>query len=128
MFNPKNKKMKKMMLMGAVLAMSLMMAQGAQARVDSEVTSPVMGVDQDFQQAADAKKKEAKILAKADKAKNDVIKAEKALEKARDKAEKAKEKAEKALKAAEKAEKDLEKARKKAEELQEEANKILQGE
>lgn len=119
--------MKKVMI-GAVLAMSLMMAQGAQARVDSEVANPVTGVDQDFQQAADAKKKEAKILAKAEKAKNDVIKAEKALEKARDKAEKAKEKAEKALKAAEKAEKDLEKARKKAEELQEEANKILQGE
>ena len=113
--------MKKMMMMGAVLAMSLMMAQDVQARVDSEVANPVTGVDQDFQQAADAKKKEAKILAKAEKAKNDVVKAEKALEKARDKAEKAR-------KAAEKAEKDLEKARKKAEELQAEANKILQGE
>ena len=74
--------MKKMMMMGAVLAMSLMMAQGVQARVDSEVANPVTGVDQDFQQAADAKKKEAKILAKAEKAKNDVVKAEKALEKA----------------------------------------------
>ena len=123
MFNHliKKAKMKKMMMMGAVLAMSLMMAQGVQAGVDSEVANPVTGVDQDFQQAADAKKKEAKILAKAEKAKNDVVKAEKALEKARDKAEKAR-------KAAEKAEKDLEKARKKAEELQAEANKILQGE
>ena len=123
MFNHliKKAKMKKMMMMGAVLAMSLMMAQGVQARVDSEVANPVTGVNQDFLQAADAKKKEAKILAKAEKAKNDVVKAEKALEKARDKAEKAR-------KAAEKAEKDLEKARKKAEELQAEANKILQGE
>lgn len=112
--------MKKMM-MGAILAMSLMMAQGVQARIDSEVTNPVAGVDQDLQQIADTKKKEAKILQKAEKAKNDVIKAEKALEKARDKAEKAR-------KAAEKAEKDLEKARKKAAEMQEEANKILQGE
>ena len=111
--------MKKLM-MGAVLAMSLMMAQGVQAHNDSEATSPVTGVDQDLQKIADTKKKEAKILAKAEKAKNDVIKAEKAFEKAKDKAEKAR-------KAAEKAEKDLEKARKKAEELQEEADKILQG-
>ena len=128
MFNHKYKKMKKMMMMGAVLAMSLMMAQGVQARIDSDVTSPVTGVDQDFQQAADVKKKEAKLLAKADKAKKELEKAEKAFEKAKDKAEKAKEKAEKALKDAEKAEKDLEKARKKAEDLQEEANKILRGE
>ena len=112
--------MKKMMMMGAVLAMSLMMAQGVQARTNFEEKTPVTGVDQDFQQHADAKKKEAKILQKAEKAKNDAIKAEKAFEKAKDKAEKAR-------KAAEKAEKDLEKARKKAEELQEEANKILQG-
>ena len=111
--------MKKLMI-GAVLAMSLMMAQGAQARTDSEVANPVTGVDQDLQQVADAKKKEAKILAKADKAKKDLEKAEKAFEKAREKAKKAQD-------AAEKAEKNLEKARKKAEELQEEANKILLG-
>ena len=116
------------MMMGAVLAMSLMMAQGVQARVDSDVTNPVTGVDQDYQQAADAKKKEAKLLQKAEKAKNDVIKAEKAFEKAKAKAEKARKAAEKAEKDFEKANDDLEKARKKAEELQEEANKILQGE
>ncbi len=121
MFNHKNnfEEMKKIM-MGAVLAMSLMMAQGVQARTDVEEKTPVTGVDQDLQQAAEAKKKEAKILANADKAKKDVLKAEKALEKARNRAEKAR-------KDAEKAEKDLEKARKKAEELQAEANKILQG-
>lgn len=103
--------MKKMM-MGAALVMSLMMAQNVQARMDAEEATPTVGVDQDLQAAADAKKKEAKILKNAVKAKKNVEKAEKALEKARDNVKKA--------------EKELEKARKKAEEAQAEANRIMQ--
>ena len=110
--------MKKMM-MGAALVMSLMMAQNVQARMDAEEATPTVGVDQDLKAAADAKKKEAKILQNAVKAKKNVEKAEKALDKARDNVKKAQN-------AVEKAEKELEKARKKAEEAQAEANMIMQ--
>ena len=110
--------MKKMM-MGAALVMSLMMAQSVQGRVDAVETTPTAGVDQDLKAAADAKKKEAKILNNAVKAKANVEKAEKALDKARDNMKKAQN-------AVEKAEKDLEKARKKAEEAQAEADRIVQ--
>lgn len=109
--------MKKLM-MGAILAMSLMMVQGASARTMVAVNTPQIGVDQDLKDAAAQKKKEAKILQNAEKAKAAVTKAENALEKAKDRLEKAKSDLSKA-------EKDLEKARKKAEEAQAEAQKIL---